>query len=320
MAKLTVVISAFNEEKNIEKCLRSLKFADEIVVVDNSSLDATADLARKYNAVVFTQKNNPKEIDLQKNFGFEKATNEWILSLDADEEVSPELAKEIGKVLDDSSSFLRNRDQRSKNQEPRTIDGYWIPRKNIIFGKLIRYTGWYPDPQLRLFKKGKAVFVKAHVHEPVKLTGESAYLKEHLIHHHYTSVSEFIHKTVTIYAPNEAQDYLDKGYEFSYFDAIKFPLNEFLSRFFARQGYRDGFHGLVLSFLMAFYHFVVFALIWEKRGFVEYEKEDFLNETEKEFKKAGRDIAFWLTKEKLASIKNPLKKTFEKITSKIRGL
>ncbi len=303
MNKISAVISAHNEEKNIERCLKSLKFADEIVVIDNSSSDKTAEIAKRYTDKIFSQKNNPKEIDIQKNFGFEKATSEWILSIDADEEVPEELASEIKKTL-----ALNNK-----------INGYYVPRKNIIFGKFIQNTGWYPDPQLRLFRRGKAKYVKQHVHEPVKLEGEVAYLSSHLIHYHYNTIPEFLSRTISLYAPNEAEEYLNKGYVFSYFDAIRFPLNEFLSRFFARKGYKDGFHGLMLSVLMAFYHFLIFAFIWEKKGFKEYDKQDFLEQTEKEFKHAGKDIIFWLTKEKLESIKNPIQKTFRKISGKIRN-
>ena len=99
MNKISAVISAFNEEENIARCLQSLSFADEIVVVDNNSSDKTAEIAQKFNAKVFSQKNNPSQIDLQKNFGFEKASYEWILSIDADEEVSKELAEEIKEII-----------------------------------------------------------------------------------------------------------------------------------------------------------------------------------------------------------------------------
>jgi glycosyltransferase involved in cell wall biosynthesis len=311
MSKIAAVISAFNEEKNIERCLKSLSFADEIIVVDNSSLDKTSEIAKKYTKKVFIQKNDPNLIDLQKNFGFEKATCEWILSVDADEEISKELAEEIKRVL-------KNSELRTQNLEP--VNGYWIPRKNIIFGKFIEHTGWYPDPQLRLFRKGKGKFVKAHVHEPIKLEGESAYLNEHIIHHHYQTIAEFMGKTINIYAPNEAQNYLDKGYQFSYFDALRFPLNEFISRFFARKGYLDGFHGLILSLLMAFYHFTIFGFIWEKQGFKQYDKNDFLADTDKEFTKMGKEILFWISKEKLERIKNPIQRSLQKVSNKLRGL
>ncbi|MGA2968019.1 MAG: glycosyltransferase family 2 protein [Candidatus Levyibacteriota bacterium] len=304
MSKVSAVISAFNEEKNIERCLKSLSFADEIVVVDNGSSDKTAEIAKRYTSKVFSQANNPAQIDLQKNFGFEKATGDWILSIDADEEVSKELAQEIEGVI------------KKKN----AVNGYWIPRKNIIFGKFIEHTGWFPDPQLRLFKKGKGKYIKTHVHEPIKLDGESAYLKEFIIHHHYETIAQFIRRTVDIYAPNEAKDYLDKGYQLSYFDAVRFPLNEFISRFFARKGYQDGFHGLMLSLLMAFYHFMIFAYLWEEQGFKEYDKDDFLMDTEKEFQKAGREILYWISKEKLEALKNPLRRNLQKVSNKIRGL
>nr|MBI5455869.1 glycosyltransferase family 2 protein [Candidatus Levybacteria bacterium] len=323
--KVSAVVTVYNEEKNIKKCLESLKFADEIIVVDNSSKDKTVEFAKKYTKNIFSQKNNPQEIDLLKNFGFEKASNEWILSIDADEQVSPELASEIREILDHGSLVLEeqetgSKDQRSKNQDLKSIDGFWIPRKNIIFGKFIQNSGWYPDPQLRLFRKGKGKFVKAHVHEPIKLEGESEYLKNHIIHHHYNSIQEFLSRTVNLYAPNEAQEYIDRGYVFSYFDAIRFPLNEFLSRFFARKGYKDGFHGLILALLMAFYHFLIFAFIWEKKGFKEYDGKDFLKDTEKEFKKSGKEILYWLTKEKLESIKNPLKRNIKRFTEKLHNI
>jgi glycosyltransferase involved in cell wall biosynthesis len=304
MSKVTAVISAFNEEKNIERCLKSLSFVDEIIVVDNSSTDKTSEIAKKYTKKVFVQKNDPNLIDLQKNFGFEKATLDWILSVDADEEISPELADEIKTTIG------------KKNE----IAGYWIPRKNIIFGKFIEHTGWYPDPQLRLFRKEKGKFVKAHVHEPINLDGESAYLNEHIIHHHYNTIAEFMQKTINIYAPNEAQNYLDKGYQLSYFDALRFPINEFISRFFARKGYLDGFHGLMLSLLMAFYHFIIFAYLWEKQGFKEHNHDNFLEETEEEFTKAGREILFWISKEKLEGIKNPVKRNLQKVVNKIHGI
>ena len=301
MGKISAVISAYNEEKNIQRCLKSLSFADEIVVVDNSSADKTGEIARKYTKKVFEQKNNPKEIDIQKNLGFDKATNEWILSIDADEEVSGELAWEIKSLI--------AKDVRE--------NGFWLPRKNYIFGKWIQHSGWYPDYQLRLFRKGKGRYASTHVHENLTVEGETARLKNHIIHHNYDTVSEFINKTVNLYGTNEAEDKLKKGYSFSYFDAVRFPLEEFLSRFFARKGYKDGFHGLMLSLLMAFYYFMIFAFIWERRGFKEYEGKNFLDETEKEFKRAGKAISFWILKEKMQTIKNPVRKTIYKLTAKL---
>lgn len=302
MSKLSVVISAYNEENKIEACLKSAGFADEIIVVNNSSTDKTEELAGKYTINIYKQKNDPSAIDLQKNFGFSKATGDWILSLDADEEVSKELADEI-KVL------IKNNVKEN---------GFWIPRKNFTFGKWIEHTGWYPDHQLRLFRKGKGKFLDKHVHEKIKIEGEAGYLKNHILHQNYQTIRQFIHRAIDLYCPNEADYLISKGYVLSAFDAIRFPLDEFLSRFFTREGYKDGFHGLMLSLLMAFYRFIVFALIWEKQGLKEVTDENFLANTTKELKRANKEIMYWTKEEKQKQIKNPIKKNLYKISRKIR--
>ncbi|MBU2632263.1 glycosyltransferase family 2 protein, partial [Patescibacteria group bacterium] len=263
MTKLSVVISVFNEEEKIEECLSSASFADEIILVDNGSSDKTVEKAKKFNVKIYNQENDSLRIDLQKNFGFQKATGDWILSLDADERISKELAEEIRQVLKSNQS---------------SINGYWIPRKNIIFNKWIKHTGWYPDLQLRLFKKGKGEYIKKAVHKPLEIEGKTGELKNLLIHKRYSSLKEFIDKTINIYAPSEAERLLSEGYSVSVRDAIRFPAQEFISRFFARKGYKDGLHGLVLSILMAFYHFFIFAYLWEKSGFRK--QENILKETE----------------------------------------
>ncbi len=302
MNKLSAVVTVFNEEKNIERCLRSLKFADEIVVVDNSSADKTLFLAKKFTNKIYSQKNDPNLIDIQKNFGFKKASGDFILSVDGDEEVSGELESEIKKLL---------------KKAPKNINGYLIPRKNFIFGKWIENTGWYPDFQLRLFKKDKAFFTQKHVHEQITLEGKSLKLKGHILHHNYDTVSQFIQKTVN-YAENEAEKLLEDGYNFSYFDSLRFPMKEFLSRFFLRKGYKDGLHGLILSLLMAFYHLLIFAYVWEKKGFPQYNSSNFLREAETEFKKAGKETLFWFTKERAENIRNPVKKAAFKIIRKVK--
>lgn len=298
MNKISAALSVFNEEKNIERCLKSLAFVDEIIVVDNGSTDRTVEIAKKFTKKIYTQKNDPSKIDIQKNLGFDKATGDWILSIDADEEVDPALTEEI------------------KN-ETGNFDGYFIPRKNIIFGKWIQHSGWYPDFQLRLFKKGKGRFTKDHVHESLTLDGKTGYLKGEIIHHNYDTVSQFLKRAINVYIPSETQNYLDKGYVFSYSDAIKFPLKEFLSRFFSREGYKDGFHGLMLAMLMAFYHFLIFVNLWEINKFKDLDEKQMKNLTETEFTNAKREFSFWITKQKIDDIKNPIKKTYTKIFRKI---
>lgn len=299
---LSVVVSAFNSEKELEGCLKSAAFAQEIIVVDNSSTDRTLEVARKYTEKVFVRQNNPM-LNVNKNFGFSKATGEWILCLDADERVTTSLRDEIKYQM----SNIKNNN----------TNGFWIPRKNIIFGKWIEHTGWYPDYQMRLFRRGRGRFEEKHVHEMIKIQGDAECLKGNLLHYNYFSISQFLGK-LNIYIPNEAEQLIDSGYKFKWQDAISAPAKEFLSRFFAREGYRDGFHGLMLSLLMSFYHLLIIATVWEKRGFEKIEVTNIESEVKEEFRKSHKDLLFWINNEKLKKIKNPLKKIAYKIYKKIR--
>lgn len=299
---ISAVVSAYNGEKILEDCLKSASFADEIVVVNNSSTDQTEKIARKYTDKIFLRPNNLM-LNINKNFGFSKASGEWILCIDADERVTPPLSAEIKYQI--------------SNIEDQNVDGYWIPRKSMIFGKWMEHTGWYPDYQLRLFRKGSGKFEEKHVHEMVNVKGKIEYLKNSLVHYNYISISQFLQK-LQVYAPNEANNLIEKGYIFKWQDAIGFPAKEFLSRFFAREGYKDGFHGLMLSIFMAFYHFVVFANIWERRGFEKIDK-NLIEETSIEFKKSYKEFIFWIGSEKLRTIKNPLEKIIYRIARKIQG-
>lgn len=289
MKKLSVVISAFNEEKKIEECLKSVGFADELIVVDNQSTDKTVQIAKKHKAKVFERPNNLM-LNVNKNFGFTKATGEWILNLDADERVTPDLRDEIISV----TSLIEN-----------PVDGYEIPRKNIIFGKVMMHTGWYPDYNLRLFKNAKGRFSEKHVHEKIVVNGELGKLINPFIHENYDSVSDFFKKTIFIYAPNEADQLIENGYSFSYSDAIMFPFREFLGRFFAREGYKDGFHGLMLSLLMACYHLVVFAYLWEKKQFID-EGVSSLGLVKEQTKLARKDFSHWMRVSQRTQRSNPL--------------
>jgi len=302
MNKLSVVISVHNEERNIKECLESVKdLADEIVVVDNSSTDKTGEIAQKYTKKVFEQKNDPKNIDLQKNFGFSKATGDWILSLDADERITPGLTKEI----------------KSKIQDPRSrIQGFWIPRKNIIFGKWIQSDMWWPDYQLKLFRKGKGKFGKNEVHKALILEGVSEKLTNPLIHYNYTSIHQYLQK-LNNYTDIEAENLSSQEYKFNWLDAIRFPVNDFVKTFFLQKGFKDGIHGLVLSMFQAFYMGIVFAKLWEKEGFKEVESKNFLHEVLKEFKESKNKMIYWLTSSLINESKNPLRKLGLKLKRKI---
>lgn len=297
--KISVIASVFNSEDRIQEMLESVKeLADEIIIVDNSSSDKTVQIAKKYTDKIFTRPNNPM-LNSNKNFGFSKAKGEWILNLDHDEVVTRELGEEIRSVINSESE----------------VNGYFLPRKNIIFGKWIRYTGWYPDYQLRLFKNGKGKFEEKHVHELLRVEGKTEYLKEPLTHYNYDSIDQFLKKMTTIYTANEAENMIASGYVFRKIDVIHLPVKEFIQRFFAQKGYKDGLHGLVLSLLMAFYHFVVVLKIWEKEGFREYSNgQDILKDG---IKSISKDYKYWAHRAEEWEAEGIVTKYYHKVRKKI---
>lgn len=290
---ISVVISAYNEERHIKECIESaMGLADEIIVVDNSSTDKTAVIAKKAGAVVFHQENNPLKIDLQKNFGFNKASNEWIVSLDADERLTPKSIDEINKAIKGADRVM----------------GFWIPRKNIIFKKWIKHSIWWPDYQLRIFRKGKGKFLTASVHKKIDIKGETRHLSEPLIHYNYESISQFVTRMNNIYTEIEADSIVSNGERIHWTSAVKLPLSDFLKTYFLLQGYKDGLHGLVLSILQSFYMFLVFAKVWERQGFYEKDQKEVVRGLERELVDISYQAKYWLYKTYAKETKNPFKK------------
>lgn len=300
MKKISAVVSAYNEEDKIESCLKSLSWCDEIILIDNESQDRTAEIAKKLGAVVLKRPNNPM-LNLNKNFGFEKAKNEWILNLDADEQVSKDLEKEIEKIPQNI-----------------TLAAFKIPRQNIIFGKWIKHSLWWPDYQIRLFKKGSAKFSCQHVHELLSVNGEVGILENFLIHHNYHTVSQFVQKMDKIYTDNEAQYMLIQGKELTWKDALWLPANDFFKTFFLQKGYRDGLHGLVLSLLQTFYALVVFAKYWELKKFNLEEPKNFPEAVNAELKKVTRHLFYWIRTSEIESTKSPVKRWVLRTKRKFR--
>ena len=296
MPKISVILATYNEERNIKDCLETVKWADEIVLVDGKSEDRTVEIAKKYTKRIFVRKN-PLMFHKNKQFAIEKAKGDWILYLDADERVTEELKKEIFSIISSSSP----------------LNGYWIPRKNIIFGKWIKHAGWYPDFQLRLFKNGKAYLPCQSVHEQPVLEGKAGYLKSPLLHYNYQTINQFIQKML-IYTENEKNFLLSQGKKVSPLDAIRFPKEEFLKRFFLQKGYKDGLHGLVLSSLQALSALVLFAKIWEERRFKEEKGTLFFKKTVLEFRKFFKEFRHWSLKtEILGEKKSFLREVWFKI-------
>ena len=178
----------------------------------------------------------------------------------------------------------------------------------------MEHTGWYPDYQLRLFKKGKGKFLKSKVHEPISIDGGVGEITSPLLHENYQTINQFLQRLI-IYTDSESKALVESGYKFSYSDVIRMPFQEFLRRFFNQKGYLDGIHGLALSMLMAFYHLIIFLKIWELNKFKETENS--LDIFAHESKQIGRELKYWIYNSKKEDESNPAKKLFYKTRQKL---
>lgn len=244
MEKISVAIITKNEEGNIRECLKSVKWADEIVVVDNGSMDRTLEICREYGAQV--HKEDWKGYAGQKNSAIEKTRNEWVLSLDADERVSPELRREIEATLEGCPS----------------VDGYFIARKNYFLGRWIRHCGWFPDLNLRLFRKSRGRFQERSVHERVNLKGKTARLKTPLVHETYRSLEEFLQR-MDRYSSLAAREMQKEGKKFRFTQVLFHPPFTFLQMYFLRAGFLEGYFGFILAGLYSYYTFAKYTKLRE---------------------------------------------------------
>jgi len=290
---ISVVVSAYNEERVLARCLASVRFADEIILVDNNSTDATVAVARKYKANVYKQPNQLM-LNINKNYGFSKAKSNWILNLDADEEVPKELVREILSTV---------------RTNP-TENGFWMKRKNLLFKKWITHGLWWPDKQLRLFRRNKGKFPCVHIHEYIEVEGQSGELNEPYIHHNYESVHQYLVK-IDRTSSSEALSLKEMNHQFVWYDAIRFPLSDFLKIYFAQAGYKDGLHGLVLALFQAFYSFATFAKFWEMHDFPEHDITP--TAVSSELTRGGAEARYWMLTMKI----NESKGFFGKVKAKV---
>lgn len=246
MTALSVTVITWNEEERLRPCLESVSWADEIIVVDAESTDKTVQVAREFTDRIWVRPW-PGFAD-QKNFALEQAAGEWVLSLDADEQVTPELRRAIEAVLDSGVA----------------MDGYAIPRKNIFWGAWIRHGRLYPDYQLRLFKRGSGRFVERAVHESVEVRGTVGRLQSPLLHQSYRSLEEFLGRS-NRYSTLAAEEWIRQGRRVGLADLALRPLGRFLSMYLLHGGFLDGWRGFLLAGLYAHYVFLRTAKVWEAR-------------------------------------------------------
>lgn len=250
--------------------------ADEIVVVDLYSTDATKKVAEELGARVY-EHINPGYVEPVRNFAISKAHGDWILILDADEELPQSLAKKLLAI----------------SKKP-TAEYYRIPRKNIIFDKWIMHSRWWPDYNIRFFQKGKVIWSEL-IHSVPVTTGKGGDLpaeeKYAIIHHNYSSIEDYLER-MNRYTSIQADNLITKGYKFIWKDLIGKPLGEFIGRYLEGEGYKDGVHGLSLAFLQAFSELIVYLKVWQKEKFLP--QAITLDEAKGEMEKGQREISWWL--------------------------
>lgn len=244
MANVSVIVITHNEERNIVECLCGVAWADEIVVVDACSSDQTAELARQFTSRVFTR----EWIGYAdaKNFALSKVRHDWVLWLDADERIPPELADEIRRVVADAPALA----------------AYQFARRAYFLGKWIKHCGWYPGYVVRLFRKDHAGFSTDRVHEKLIVDGNVGTLQHDMLHYTDENLFHYFAK-FNRYTSLAADDLHHAGKKFTWYSVLARPPFLFFKMFILRRGFLDGVHGLLLSIASAAYVFVKYAKLWD---------------------------------------------------------
>jgi glycosyltransferase involved in cell wall biosynthesis len=243
--KISAVIITFNEEKKIERCLKSLTWAEEIVVVDSFSTDSTVEICRRYTDKVF-QHPWPHSSSEQRNIADRYASNDWIIAIDADEVVTTGLRDEILEMFE---------------RGPRH-DLYMLPRKEYFAGRWIEAGGWYPQYKTNFYRKSLGTWV-GPIHLKVITKGTIGYLKHPILHDGYVSYKAFMDK-FNYYSSIEAEaDFVREHRRFSLLRALFKPVERFFGRFVRHRGYRDGIHGLFMAAVIAINYFLRELKIYE---------------------------------------------------------
>jgi len=250
MQDLSVAIITQNEENNIRDCLESVKWASEIVVVDAFSEDKTAEICRCFTDKVFLKQWNG--FAEQKQYALDHCTSQWVLSIDADERVTAELREEILRLFEQELLF----------------DGYYVARRSYFLGRWMRYGGWYPGYQLRLFRRDAARVSRARVHEGFIVTGKTGTLQHDLLHYSHSSLNESLQK-LNRYTSLEALDVYTRK-RVRWYDFLLHPAGAFLKKYIVQKAVLEGMHGFLLSMITAFLKMVLYMKIW----LIQHESDD----------------------------------------------
>lgn len=238
MQQISTIVITYNEEDNIERCLRSVApFSSEIIVVDSNSTDRTVDIARRCGARVIS--NDWPGYGKQKQIALENSTHPWVFSIDADEEVSPELCAEI-QALDGAH------------------DGYEVPRRAWYFNRWIKHGVWYPGFVLRLFRRDRGSFTDDIIHESVRVSGTIGRLRSDLYHYTYRDIRQHVDK-VNEFTTLAAKQMFEQQRRAGIFHIVVFPFLEFFKVYVLKRGFLDGLAGLMIAVFHSFYVFLKYA-------------------------------------------------------------
>lgn len=293
--ELTALIVAEGECPDIGLTLSSVsEITKEILLIDIGIESAVKkDIIAKYPAIRLEMMERPEYVELIRQPSFQLVHSPWILLLDPDEYLSPDLIRYLKEMDED---VVTNHTH------------FKIPRQNYIFGKWIAHSRWWPDYQIRLFRKdsidwppklhaqpvltGSGYIIPAFENEKVEMNART------IVHHNYTSIVQYLDKAMR-YAKVEAQEIIDSEKELTLLDACRRATSEFISRFFADKGYKDGAHGFVLAILQMFVSILVFLYVWEKRGYPEMTTTTLIRGIDQLFIKTSKEIFYWLNRERI---------------------
>lgn len=246
--KISVNIITYNEEANIQDALESVRWADEIVVLDSFSTDRTPEICRKYTDKIINQEF--VGYGKLRNIIIDQSSHDWILSLDSDERVTDAVREEIFRTLENDPS----------------ADGYSIPRKSHFLGYWVRYCGWYPDYRsMQLFRKDKGRYTEVLNDDHLELVpgGKRGYLKSPIMHYTYHDLDQYLAK-MERYTTLKVQQMMKDGRKFRMHQLVTHPAFTFFKMFILRRGFLDGHIGIMLSMLYTYYTFLKYAKFWEK--------------------------------------------------------
>lgn len=253
--KVSAVILAKNEEKNIRRAIESVKFCDEIIVIDDYSNDKTVKIAKELGAAVYEHKLDD-DFAAQRNFGMEKARGEWVLFIDADEKVTDELKHQIL-----SAKFQINPKPKIQNSK-KSVEVYYIKRRDIFWGREVRFGEAGNTLLIRLVRKGKGKWM-GKVHERFVTSGATADLNSFLLHYPHETISDFLSE-INSYSSLRAEELWREGKKVSLLTIIAYPSAKFLINYIGKLGFLDGPVGFVYAFMMSFHSFLVRAKLYLK--------------------------------------------------------